>query len=149
MTRPQTSLALKLSERLYGILLLAYPRPFRREYGEPMMQLFGDCCAEALRAAGYVLRGLSVSLRRARRAAALSRNPASRSAGGADFVTALIRCAEAEARRLGHPFVGTEHLLLGLMSEQKPALEAFFDSLGVSAELVRRDTLHVIGAAGG
>ena len=31
-----------ISERLYRVLLLAYPREHRREYGEPMVQLFRD-----------------------------------------------------------------------------------------------------------
>ena len=31
-----------ISERLYRVLLLAYPREHQREYGEPMVQLFRD-----------------------------------------------------------------------------------------------------------
>ena len=31
-----------LSERIYRALLLAYPKEHRREYGEPMVQLFRD-----------------------------------------------------------------------------------------------------------
>ena len=31
-----------LSERMYRALLWAYPRQHRREYGEPMVQLFRD-----------------------------------------------------------------------------------------------------------
>lgn len=33
-----------VSERVYRLLLLAYPLEFRREYGPHMAQLFRDCC---------------------------------------------------------------------------------------------------------
>ena len=35
-----------LSERVYAVLLVAYPRGFRREYGPLMAQAFGDQCQE-------------------------------------------------------------------------------------------------------
>jgi hypothetical protein len=38
-----------LSERLYTWLLLAYPPSFRREFGEEMALVFGDCCRDAWR----------------------------------------------------------------------------------------------------
>jgi len=37
------------SERVYRVLLLAYPRKFRREYGPQMEQAFGDLYREARR----------------------------------------------------------------------------------------------------
>jgi hypothetical protein len=39
---------------LYRCLLVAYPQPFRREYGAQMVQLFRDCCREASAADGHV-----------------------------------------------------------------------------------------------
>ncbi len=39
---------------LYRMLLLIYPSEFRREYGEPMLQIFGDCCRKTLRQTGPV-----------------------------------------------------------------------------------------------
>jgi hypothetical protein len=38
--------------RVYGLLLLAYPAEFRREYGPQMTQVFRDCCRDQLRQAG-------------------------------------------------------------------------------------------------
>lgn len=38
--------------RVYGLLLLAYPREFRREYGPQMAQVFRDCCRDQLQQAG-------------------------------------------------------------------------------------------------
>jgi hypothetical protein len=40
------------SARLYRALLLAYPAPFRREYGDEMTRTFRDLCRDAWRAGG-------------------------------------------------------------------------------------------------
>jgi ATP-dependent Clp protease ATP-binding subunit ClpC len=53
-----------------------------------------------------------------------------------------LRSAEAEARRLGHSYVGTEHLLLALLRSDGPALQAL---LGVSAESVEPEVRKLIG----
>ena len=37
-------LILRLAYRLYGLLLLVFPKAFRLEYGEAMLQVFRDCC---------------------------------------------------------------------------------------------------------
>jgi hypothetical protein len=42
------------SVRLYRLLLAAYPRPFRRAYGEPMAQLFRDTALAAYRRRGLL-----------------------------------------------------------------------------------------------
>ncbi len=53
MEKTPTSLrALIISKRLYQMLLLVYPYEFRRAYGEPMLQLFRDCCRRVLRESG-------------------------------------------------------------------------------------------------
>ncbi len=44
--------SLILSTRLYQALLIVYPSEFRREYGGPMLQMFRDCCRQALRENG-------------------------------------------------------------------------------------------------
>lgn len=41
-----------LSARAYQVLLYAYPRPFRVEYGAAMAQVFRDCCLRAERQGG-------------------------------------------------------------------------------------------------
>ncbi len=40
------------AERLYRLLLFAYPGKFRHVYGEQMTQIFRDCCREALQKEG-------------------------------------------------------------------------------------------------
>lgn len=44
--------SLILSTRLYQALLIVYPSKFRRDYGSPMLQVFRDCCRQALRESG-------------------------------------------------------------------------------------------------
>lgn len=44
--------AVRLSDRLYRLLLVAYPPAFRRDYGWSMAQVFRDCCREAARRGG-------------------------------------------------------------------------------------------------
>ena len=44
---PQESRAVIFSQRMYRLLLAAYPRAHRKEYGEPMAQLFRDQCRDA------------------------------------------------------------------------------------------------------
>jgi hypothetical protein len=43
---------LSASLRLYTLLLLIYPRSFRREYGELMVQLFRDLMRDGIRQRG-------------------------------------------------------------------------------------------------
>jgi len=55
MEKTPTALrALSFSTRLYQILLLVYPAEFRRAYGEPMLQVFRDCCRRVLCESGLV-----------------------------------------------------------------------------------------------
>ena len=49
-----TPRTLRLSVWLYSRLLVAYPQPFRREYGVHMVQVFRDCCREATASDGNV-----------------------------------------------------------------------------------------------
>lgn len=58
--------------------------------------------------------------------------------------------AEREARMLGHDYVGTEHLLLGLLSlDEEPAGRALAE-LGVRRDAVRREVVRAVkpGQAG-
>lgn len=41
------------SERVYSMLLLAYPREFRRRYRGEMVQSFGDLCRERSGVVGH------------------------------------------------------------------------------------------------
>jgi len=50
----------------------------------------------------------------------------------------MIESAVDEARRLGHHYIGTEHLLLALLRTQDSMAVAILESLNVNREIVRR-----------
>jgi ATP-dependent Clp protease ATP-binding subunit ClpA len=56
----------------------------------------------------------------------------------------VIELSVDEARRLKHHFVGTEHLLLGLVREGEGIAAGVLESLGVSLDKTRLQVLHVL-----
>ena len=56
----------------------------------------------------------------------------------------VIELAVDEARRLNHHYIGTEHLLIGLMREGEGVAAGVLESLGVSLEKVRDETNRII-----
>jgi ATP-dependent Clp protease ATP-binding subunit ClpC len=56
----------------------------------------------------------------------------------------VIQNAIEEARKLGHQYIGTEHLLLGLVRESEGAAADVLRRLGVSPEQVRRQTRRIL-----
>jgi ATP-dependent Clp protease ATP-binding subunit ClpC len=58
----------------------------------------------------------------------------------------VIEYAIEEARNLGHNYVGTEHLLLGLLREQDGVAAQVLVNLGLKLEDVREEVLNLLGA---
>ena len=56
----------------------------------------------------------------------------------------VIELAVDEARRLGHHYIGTEHLLLGLIREGEGIAAGVLESLGVNLEKVRSEVIKVL-----
>ena len=56
----------------------------------------------------------------------------------------VIELAVDEARRLNHSYVGTEHLLLGLLREEGGVAGGVLESLGVNLERARAETTRVL-----
>ena len=56
----------------------------------------------------------------------------------------VIELAIDEARRLGHNYIGTEHLLLGLVREDGGIASGVLESLGISLEKVRHEVVRVL-----
>lgn len=56
----------------------------------------------------------------------------------------VIVLAQDEARRLGHDYVGTEHLLLGLIREGGGIAAKALEGLGISHEAVKSEILKMI-----
>jgi ATP-dependent Clp protease ATP-binding subunit ClpC len=59
-----------------------------------------------------------------------------------------IVLAQHEARRLNHNYIGTEHLLLGLVAEGEGVAAKALESLGISLEAVRTQVEEIIGRGG-
>jgi ATP-dependent Clp protease ATP-binding subunit ClpA len=55
------------------------------------------------------------------------------------------RLAEEEARRLDHNWIGTEHILLGLIREGDGVAAKALESLGISLHAVRQQVEEIIG----
>ena len=51
----------------------------------------------------------------------------------------VIELAVDEARRLGHSYIGTEHLLLGLLREREGAAAGVLESFGITLERVQAE----------
>jgi ATP-dependent Clp protease ATP-binding subunit ClpC len=56
----------------------------------------------------------------------------------------VIELAVDEARRLNHTYVGTEHLLLGLLREGEGVAGGVLESLGVNLERARTETTRIL-----
>ncbi|GAC1347592.1 MAG: hypothetical protein NVSMB27_13320 [Ktedonobacteraceae bacterium] len=61
----------------------------------------------------------------------------------------VIELAVDEARRLNHHYIGTEHLLLGLVREGEGIAAGVLESLGVNLEKVRGQTIMVLSQISG
>src|SRR2546422_1654794 len=61
----------------------------------------------------------------------------------------VIELAVDEARRLNHHYIGTEHLLLGLVREGEGIAAGVLESLGVSLEKVRSQVIEVLKSSSG
>src|SRR5215475_2295574 len=57
----------------------------------------------------------------------------------------VIEYSMEEARNLGHNYVGTEHILLGLLREQEGVATQVLMNLGLKMEEVREEVLSLLG----
>jgi len=60
----------------------------------------------------------------------------------------VLMLAQEEARRLTYPYVGTEHLLLGLIREGEGIAAKVLQGMGIELEIVRREVEKIIGKGG-
>jgi hypothetical protein len=61
----------------------------------------------------------------------------------------VVKLAQQEARRLDHNYIGTEHVLLGLLDEPEGIGAKALVALGVSLEAVRADVERIVGGGEG
>ena len=57
----------------------------------------------------------------------------------------VLELAMSEARELNHSYVGTEHLLLGLLREEKGIAAQVLSDAGVNLDAARAETLRLLG----
>jgi hypothetical protein len=61
----------------------------------------------------------------------------------------VIELAVDEARRLNHHYIGTEHILLGLLREGEGIAAGVLKDLGLSLEKIRTQTIQILSQASG
>jgi ATP-dependent Clp protease ATP-binding subunit ClpA len=66
-----------------------------------------------------------------------------------DRARRVVVLAQEEARLLGHNYIGTEHILLGLVHEQEGIAAKTLEQLGISLEAARSKVESIIGTGGG
>jgi ATP-dependent Clp protease ATP-binding subunit ClpC len=66
-----------------------------------------------------------------------------------DKAIAVVMAAQEEARRLGHNFVGTEQILLGIIKEKTSLASKVLGDLGVTLEAARAEVENIIGRGSG
>jgi Clp amino terminal domain, pathogenicity island component len=62
-----------------------------------------------------------------------------------DRARSVVKLAQEEARLLNHNYIGTEHILLGLIHEGEGVAARALESVGISLEAVRAQVVEIIG----
>ena len=62
-----------------------------------------------------------------------------------DRARRVVVLAQDEARMLNHNYIGTEHILLGLIHEGEGVAAKALESLGISLDVVRQQVVDIIG----
>ena len=139
----------KFSERARRVLSLAQEEAqrFNHNYIGTEHILLG-LVRETDGVAARVLSSLSVELSKVRSAVEFIIGRGERSTTGEIGLTPrakkVIELAVDEARRLSHHYIGTEHLLIGLMREGEGVAAGVLESLGVSLDKVRAVTSRIL-----
>ena len=98
--------------------------------------------------AAKVLTNLSVSLSKVRSGVEFiighGEKPSTGEIGLTPRAKRVIELAIDEARNLGHNYIGTEHLLLGLLHEGGGVAAGVLDSFGITLEQVRTETTRIL-----
>jgi Clp amino terminal domain, pathogenicity island component len=63
-----------------------------------------------------------------------------------DRARRVVVLAQEEARLLGHNFIGTEHLLLGLIHEGDGIAARALESMGIELDVVRQRVTEIVGS---
>jgi len=139
----------KFSERARRVLTIAQEeaRQLNHNYIGTEHILLG-LVREEEGVAAKVLTNLGASLNKVRQAVEFISGRGERPSTGETGLTPrakrVIELAIDEARQLSHNYIGTEHLLLGLLREGEGVAAGVLDSLGITLERARTETTQVI-----
>ncbi len=139
----------KFSERARRVLSLAQEEAqrFNHNYIGTEHILLG-LVRETEGVAARVLSNLGVELTKVRSAVEFIIGRGEKSVPGEIGLTPrakkVIELAVDEARRLNHSYIGTEHLLIGLLREGEGVAAGVLESLGVTLEKIRNETSRVL-----
>ncbi len=139
----------KFSERARRVLTIAQEeaRQMNHSYIGTEHILLG-LAREEEGVAAKVLTNLGVSMSKIRSAVEFISGRGERPSTGETGLTPrakrVIELGIDEARQLSHNYIGTEHLLLGLLREGEGVASGVLDSLGITLERARAETAQVL-----
>ncbi len=142
----------KFSERARKVLTLAQEEAqrFNHSYIGTEHILLG-LVREGEGVAAKVLANLGVELSKVRAAVEFiigrGEHPATGEIGLTPRAKRVIELAVDEARRFNHNYIGTEHILLGLLREGEGVAAGVLESLGLNLERVRNETSRILSQA--
>ncbi len=144
----------KFSERARRVLSLAQEEAqrFNHNYIGTEHILLG-LVRESEGVAARVLSSLTVDLAKVRSAVEFiigrGEKPPQGDIGLTPRAKKVVELAVDEARRMNHTYIGTEHLLIGLMREGEGVAAGVLESLGVTLDKVRAETHRILSQTGG
>ncbi len=142
----------KFSERARRVLSLAQEEAqrFNHNYIGTEHILLG-LVRETEGVAARVLSGLNVDLNKVRSAVEFiigrGEKPAQGEIGLTPRAKKVVELAVDEARRMNHTYIGTEHLLIGLLREGEGVAAGVLESLGITLEKVRTETHRILSSS--
>ena len=144
----------KFTERARRVLSLAQDEAqrFNHNYIGTEHILLG-LVRETEGVAARVLSSLSVDLSKVRSAVEFiigrGEKPAQGEIGLTPRAKKVVELAVDEARRMNHTYIGTEHLLIGLLREGEGVAAGVLESLGVTLDKVRAETHRILSHTSG
>ena len=144
----------KFSERARRVLSLAQEEAqrFNHNYIGTEHILLG-LVRETEGVAARVLSSLTVDLGKVRSAVEFiigrGEKPAQGEIGLTPRAKKVVELAVDEARRMNHTYIGTEHLLIGLLREGEGVAAGVLESLGVTLDKVRAETQRILSHSSG
>ena len=143
----------RFTERARKVLVLAKEeaRRFNHDYIGTEHILLG-LLREGEGVACAVLQNLGVDLNRLRKELERLISPGSITTIGGDLpftprAKKALELAAEEARNLGHNYIGTEHILLGLLREEEGLAAQVLYGMGVDLEKVREEIASLLGGS--